>query len=276
MLVLRGHHCGKPPIVIRHFMKIVIQTTFLVILSIFSSCSKFEKSQIEQKKVLLTATQNFYDVNEIKRTFIIYSDSTYLFTENLKEINHSKIENFEGTVQIEKDSIKFHPFKFNFNKSETAVLKNGFIEFVDGEFPDRMKIAKTTLDVKNNLDINKFPNYSVFTFYKKFNNQEWQKDFSNYDLNTQELSKIDQIFKKEFSKNQKLRNFNDYLKQIVAVKNNENQILIQAKFFCKESPLTEGYQYYEMRMHDGGNCNVYFELNLTTEKFNVINIAGIA
>lgn len=254
-------------------MKIVTQIFFLLILS---SCSKFEEKQNEQKKILLTANQNFNDFYEIKRTFTIYSDSTYLFTEILKETNHNKTETFEGVIKITHDSIKFDPFKFDFNGAKTAVLKNGFIEFVDGKNPDRMKIEKTSLNVKNKIDINKFPNYSIFTFYKKFNNQEWQREYLNYDLNNQELLKIDKILKNEFLKNKKLRNFNDYLKQIVAIRNSKNEIIIQAHLFCKESFLLESYQYYETSMDDGGNCNVYLELNLKTEKINFINIAGMA
>ena len=28
-------------------------------------------------------------------------------------------------------------------------------------------------------------------------------------------------------------------------------------------------------MHDGGNCNVYVQLNLKTRKIEILNIAGI-
>ena len=259
----------------QNFMKILIQITLMILLLIFSSCSKLEKNN-KQKEILLTSTQNFNDIREVKRTLTIFSDSTYTFIENLREPNHSKNETFEGLVKINKDSIKFHPFELDFNNAETAVLKNGFIEFIDGENPDRMKIEKTTLPVKNNLNLDKFPNYAVFTFNKNFDNGEWQQDYSNYDLNTRELSVIDQFFKKEFLKNKKLRNFDEYLKQIVAVKNSRNEILIQARFFCKTSFLLESYQYYESAMHDGGNCNIYLEFNLTTRKFNFINIAGMA
>ena len=38
-------------------------------------------------------------------------------------------------------------------------------------------------------------------FNKNFDNGEWQQDYSNYDLNTRELSVLDQIFQKEFLKN---------------------------------------------------------------------------
>ena len=209
-----------------HFMKTVLNIIFATILLIFLSCNKNEKSIKSEKKTLLIATQNFNDLIEIKRTFKIFSDSTFTFTESLKEPNHSKSETFYGFVKISEDSIKFFPFELDFNNAETAVLKNGFLEFIDGENPGRMKIEKTNLNVKNNIDLNKFPNYAIFTFYKNFNKQDWQKDYSNYDINNNDLIQIDKIFKNEFSTNKKLRNFNEYLKQIVAVRNRDRKSVV--------------------------------------------------
>ena len=175
----------------RHFMtKTVLKALFTLFLLVLFGCN--ENKINSDKKTLLIATQNFNDLNEVKRTFKIFEDSTFTFTEKLKETNHSKEETFEGFVKINKDSIKFSPFELDFNNAETAVLKNGFLEFVDGEYPERMKIEKTKLKVKNNLQIDKFPNYAIFTFYKNFNKQDWQKDYSNYDLNNNDLIKIDQ------------------------------------------------------------------------------------
>jgi thioredoxin-related protein len=122
-------------------MKIILQITLMTLLLIFSSCSKLEKNN-KQKEILLIATQNFNNIKEVKRTLTIFSDSTYTFIENLREPNHNKDETFEGLLKINKDSIKFHPFELYYNKAETAVLKNGFIEFIDGENPDRMKLRK--------------------------------------------------------------------------------------------------------------------------------------
>lgn len=257
----------------RHFItKAALKTFLTTILIIFVGCNKNKKNTDSGKKVLLIATQNF---NEIKRTFKIFADSSYTFVEISKETNHVKNETFKGFVKICKDSIKFHPFKLDYNEAETAILKNGFIEFTDGEYSDRMQIIKTTLPVKNNLDLKKFPNYAIFTFYKNFNKEKWKKDYTNYDLNNQELLKIDHFFKNEFAKNKKLRNFNDYLKQVVAVRNSRNEIIIQAHFFCNDFHLSESFQYYETSMMDGGVCNIYLGLNLTTGKFNFINIAGM-
>lgn len=256
----------------RHFMKTSLNIIFATFLLITLSCNKNEKIIKSEKKALLIATQNFNDLVEINRTFKIFSDSTFTFTESLKELNHSKNEIYKGFVKISKDSIKFFPFKLGFNNSETAVLKNGFLEFIDGENPGRMKIEKTNLNLNNNLDLNKFPNYAIFTFHK----QDLQKDYSNYDLSNSDLIKVDQILKNEISNNNKLRNFDEYLKQIISMKNNKNEILIRAHFFCKTPHLIESFQYYETKISDGSNCNVYLELNLTTGKFNFINIAGAA
>lgn len=251
-------------------MNNVIQIFLLIFLVAFSSCNK-----IEDKTPLLTASQNFNDLNYVKRVLTIYKDSSYVFIETKNEVNHNKIEKWEGNLKIKKDTITF-PLGLDYNKSETAVLKNGFIEFLDGEYPDRMKISQTSLLVKNNINLKKINNYAVFTFYKNHHNSAWEKDFSNYDLNTAELLQIDSIFKEEFKNNKKVRKYSDYLKQILAVRNSKNEIIVQSHFFCKTKSLLESYEYYETNMMDGGDCNVYIELNLTTKRITFVKIAGLA
>ncbi len=254
-------------------MKTVTSFFSLLFFILFLSCNK---NEMEGKIPLLVASQEFNDLNKLKKEFIVYSDSTYIFKEEYSETNHNRAERWEGKLEINNNIIKFIPFPLGYNGSETAVLKNGFVEFADGKYPDRMKIVQTSLSVKNNIDLENFKDYSVFTFYNNHHNLTWKKEVSNYDINTNELIKIDSVLKKEFETNKKLKKYNNYLKQIVAVKNSKNEILILTHFFCKNKSLTETYQYHEISMMDGGNCNVYIELNLTTGKLISINIAGIA
>lgn len=254
-------------------MKTVTSFFSLLFFILFWSCNK---SKIERKNPLLVASQEFNDLNKLKREFIIYSDSSYIFTEEYSETNHNKSERWKGKLEINNNIIKFIPFPLGYNSSETAVLKNGFVEFADGKYPDRMKILQTSLSVKNNIDLKNFKDYAVFTFYKNHHNSTWGKEVSNYDINTNELLKVDSILKKEFENNKELREYNNYWKQIVSVKNSNNEILILTHFFCKNKSLTETHQYHEISMMDGGNCNVYIELNLTTGKLISINIAGMA
>ena len=153
-------------------------------------------------------------------------------------------------------------------------IKNGFIEFCDGEYPDRIKIDKTSLKVKNQINFQNFKDYAVFTFYNKFNSSDNQ-DLINYDLNTEELTKIDNILKKTFN-NKRLRKYSEYIKQIESVKDKTKQNLIYIHCFCKESYILESYKYFQISMNDGGNCNIFIILNLTTQKIELFKIAGSA
>ena len=257
--------------VMRHFMKITPLIFLLFCSTIIFSCNKVEKNE-----TLLVASQKFNDLDTIHKEFKIYADSSFQFEKIVKEIDHESQEKWTGNVKIYNDTIKFEPFALKYNRSETAVLKNGFIEFIDGEEPDRMKIEKSSLSSIKNIDFSNFSKIAVFTFYKKFHPLQDEKNLVNYDLKTEELQKIESILKIEFRKNKKLRNYDDYLKQISAVKNLKNEIIIKAHFFCESPHIIESFEYYETGMMDGGNCNVYLELNFTSKEINFINIAGIA
>ncbi|WP_333852170.1 hypothetical protein [Epilithonimonas sp.] len=247
----------------------------LLILFLCLSCKKLEKisERITQKDTLLIAKQEFSNFNKINRTFIIFSDSSYIFNDYLKETNHRKEESFEGILKIKNDTINFFPFELDYNEAETAVLKNGFIEFTDGEAPDRMKIEKTTLKVNNLIDFKSFKDYAVFTDYKKFENDNSYKSF---DLTAKDLMKIETILKNEFQKNKHLRKYSDYLKQVTSLKNEKNEEIVGIHCYCKDDDLQESFQFYKIGMEDGGNCNVYIRLNLTTGKIEILNIAGLA
>jgi len=252
-----------------------MKINLLLIIILFLSCNKSENQskEIDPKDTLLIAKQNLDDFSRISRTFTIFSDSTYTFKEIIKETNHSRDESFDGRLKIENDTLRFDPFEFDYNEAETAVLKNGFIEFVDGEEPFRMKIEKTSLRVKNKIDFKNFKDYAVFTDYAKFENDHIYKSI---DLTTKDLKKIENILKIQFQNNKRLRKYSYYLKQVNSIKNEKNQHLVYIKCFCKSEELLSGFQYYKTGMMDGGNCNVHVQLNLTTGKIEILNIAGEA
>lgn len=247
----------------------------LIILTLFLSCHKLENKSNKkiQKETLLIAKQELSDFRKINRTFAIFSDSSYTFKEIIKDVNYSKEENFKGILKIKNDTIIFFPFELDYNEAETAVLKNGFIEFVDGEQPERMKIEKTSLKINNQIDFKNFKDYAVFTDYKKFDSDNRNKSI---DLTTNDLKKIETILKIEFQKNKRLRKYSDYLKQITSLKNEKNEAIIGIHCYCKNSHRLDSFQFYKIGMKDGGNCNVFIRLNLTTGKIELVNIAGLA
>lgn len=136
-----------------------------------------------------------------------------------------------------------------------------------------MKIEKTSLKVNNRIDFKNFKDYAVFTDYKKFDIDNRNRSI---DLTTDDLKKIESILKTEFKKNKRLRKYSDYLKQVNSLKNEKNENIIGINCYCKNDDLLESFQFYESRMMDGGNCNVYIQLNLTTGKIELVNIAGLA
>ena len=258
----------------KNFIKLLSFST----LFLFANCKKLENKSKDEysKKTLLAATQNFSSLDKIERTFKIFTDSTYLFTESINQGDYNKLENFKGKLEIENDTIKFSQGRLKYNSAETAVLKNNFVEFCDGEFPYRMKILNTSLKVTNLVDFKNLPNYAVFTYYKKFENDSYKSDFQNYSLNTQELNQVDIILKNTFKANKDLMEFSNYLKQVESVKYKNGNIIINIRCFCKENFTLERFQYDLIRMNDGGNCNVFIKVNLTAGKVESINIAGIA
>jgi len=252
-----------------------MKINLLLIIILFLSCNKSQdqSNKITQKDTLLIAKQDFDDVAKINRKFIIFSDSTYVFEDFIKEIGHRREENFTGSVKIKTDTIKFDPFELDYNNAETAVLKNGFIEFIDGESPERMKIEKTSLKVNNHIDFKNFKDYAVFNDYAKF---EDDNIYRNFDLTTNDLKQIENILKVEFQKNNRLRKYSEYLKQVTSIKNEKNENIIGIHFYCKSDDKLESFQFYKIGMMDGGNCNVFIRLNLTTGKIELVNIAGLA
>lgn len=102
-----------------------MKINLFLIAILFLNCNKSQNqsNKIIQKDTLLIAKQNFDGFRKINRTFTIFSDSTYTFREIIKDVNHSKEENFEGKLKIKNDTIKFFPFELDYNEAETAVLK---------------------------------------------------------------------------------------------------------------------------------------------------------
>lgn len=254
-------------------MRVVKQIACILLVSMTFSCTKY--SEKIEKKALLIATQKFSTLNEVDRMFEIYDDSSYVFKEIINDLDYNKIEVFKGIVKINNDTIEFFPSRLKYNNAEKAILKNGFVEFIDVKQSNKLKIEKTTLSVKNNIDFNEFKDYAVFTLDSRFHTFLDEKNSLNYDLNKEELKKIDGIIKTEITKNDKLRSYDNYLKQLNASINKENEVIVFAHLFCKDDDLLERFQYFEISINDGGNCNVYIQLNLSTEKIEKINIAGV-
>jgi hypothetical protein len=207
----------------------------------------------------------------------IYDNSTYEFTVIEGGFNHQKIEKFNGSCSIKNDTIYFKPFEFKFTNSEKAIIKNNFIEFIDGAFPFRIKIKKSSIVIKQTIDFGQFNGYSIFTYEKKFYNY-FTKDVKPYELTQKDLVGLDKILEKCFEdkKNKLDKESNQYGKQIIAVTNSKNEIEVWVSCNCKDKRFKDEFDCQIMEVKDGGNCHFRLKVNLTKQSYSELSINGEA
>jgi len=205
--------------------------------------------------------------------FKYYSDSTYTFYLKSIEFDYEKVEKFRGSCHLKNDTLYFTPFEFKPTKSEKAILKNNFIEFIGKYSSYRLEIKKNNTKIKSKLNFKKIRDFAVFTYYP----ESEKSNYKPYDLNQSELEKANKILEKCFEENKsKLRNSTEYVKQCVAVKNANNEIEVWISCYCKNSFNKNGYKFYQIEMNDGGNCNILIKINITKETISELAIAGLA
>lgn len=242
---------------------------FLISFLLFSCHNKNEK----EKELLLIATEKSSFINKSELTFKIFSDSTYIFNVNVKGQLYDKVENFRGYLKIKNDSIDFFPSRFEFIHAEKANLKNGYIEFINGNAPFRLKIDSTKLRVNNLINFSKFKNYAVFNYEK---NEQENDGNLNVDLNEKDIYEIESLLKPEFKKKKNLNEYDKYLKQLIGYKKANGEKYVIVKCFCESRYLLDNFRKYVIEMNDGGKCNIFIVLNLTKKKIEIFSVAGLA
>lgn len=253
----------------------------LAILVLFIQCKeqKSKKDTTKNEQITAQNTYNFIGSGSIK--FQLFSDSSYIFTVMQKDFDYEKLEKYKGFCYLKSDTLYFIPIKFKFNRSEKAVIKNNFIEFVDGESPLKIEIKKNLFHTKVKLDLKKHNSYAFFTFNPEFQRFTYYgykpKTIKPSDLNQSELIELDKILQRCFKENaSKLRNINQYVKQCVVVTNEKQEKEVWIGCYCKDPYNKESYKYSLIRMDDGGECNIHLKINLTRHNYSDLNISGRA
>lgn len=259
-------------------MKLQFTILFIAFFGLFlHNTENIKKSQTE-KIQQISATNKYHFGGSMN--FEFYSDSTYTFVNTKNKPYDNKIENFEGSCFFKNDTIYFKTVKFGFNGSEKAVIKNNFIEFIDGKFPLKIEITKNLFQRKEALDLKKHKDYAFFTFDPKFYGYHFDykpNTIKAYDLNQKELAEVDQILKKCFSKNALLlRKIDQYVKQCIVIINDKQEKEVLVYCYCQDSSIEAEYKYSFIDMSDGGNCNVSVRINLTKHNYSKLYIAGEA
>lgn len=259
-------------------MKIQLLLSALT-LALFIQCKKADTEKSKNQKIEKISAVNNYDFGGSTK-FEFYSDSTYVFTTIEESTDHEKTEKFSGFCYSKKDTLYFDRAGFRFNESEKAVIKNNFIEFIDGKFPLKIEIKKNLLQTKNKLALKKYEDYAFFTFDSKFYSPYFDykpNTIKPYDLTENEFHEVDQILKKCFSENNvKLRKIDQYVKQCIVILNDKNEKEVLILCYCKSPHNNKEFKYSLIQMNDGGNCNISLKINLTKHNYSALSVSGLA
>lgn len=118
------------------------------------------------KEILLA--RNYFDQPDYpKIEFRLLSDSNYIFYYQKNELAGAKTEMANGRYYIKSDTIVFFPNRFEYINCDKAIIREGFVEFLNGKRPMRLKITRTTLPLIERIDTARFKDYVFFSFNPK-------------------------------------------------------------------------------------------------------------
>ena len=222
------------------FFSFLLFTLFL-----FSCKQKTEIVQAEMKSF------------NMKIDFRLYSDSTYIF-KSIYEFDSIKNETLKGKYKLVNDTLVCYG-DFNFN----GVLKNNFIESND-EY-EKYEILNSKIISNANIDFQKFPTYTTFTFSQSKQNNHFNETAIPYELTENDLLAIDSILpicmnKTSYFKG--VKKTDNYSKQCIATKNKNGEIEVWVNCACS-GIAKDSFKYFIGTVHDGGPCFFKLKINLT-------------
>lgn len=256
---------------------------FIAILFVFIlSCSKKEKN------IILQTETSKHNLNEYLLT--IYDDSTYSESRLVETKNEIKNEPHFGKLRIKEDTLFF--------EDKIGFLKNNHVEIIidslqmkanasteshkkkllkDYKYNDRntikngktlyrLRIKQNKLEISNFFDINRFNHYHQFySHYSDYYDFSEFKDYKRINLSNSEMIVLDESLKKLFLKEDSLKRFKfeEHFIQFIPIKTSKNEIFIIGLISCNEEEIKTTYI---SSMNDGGDCFIFFNLNLNTEK----------
>lgn len=235
-------------------MRHLITWTFILI--VVTTCK-----QKEGRNEILTAKFTYNNIETLNCLFRMYSDSTYTFdVHEYQEFRHEKNEIFRGRYYLKGDSIVFFPMDFDFVDAETAMVKNDYLEFLDGKMPFKMKVIKRLTDKYYGVDTVTYKDYAFFSYDTGFYHY-FPKDAKPYDLTNQDLAKVETVLKSCLKDLNLKFEFQDYFKQCIAVRNINNEREVWINLLCNPAEVND-LKYSVIWTHDGGECYLNLKINL--------------
>ncbi|MBE8971220.1 hypothetical protein IQ277_35015 [Nostocales cyanobacterium LEGE 12452] len=181
-----------------------------------------------------------------------------------------------GKFYLKKDTLIF-PRPFFPIYGRKAVIKHGFLEFLDSTEPFKLQILRQEFVEGQNVDSLQVRDISIFTYTSKF----YQSIFPNaihYDLSNEELIEVNKLVglcilenKDELSKQ-----LESYDMQFVAVINQQKEKEVWVNCACKDEYSPNDYKYGLIDADDGGDCYFRVKVNLTKHIYHSLSVNGRA
>jgi len=241
---------------------------WIFIVVVFTTCI-----HRDDKGEILTAKFTNKGITTTDCLFRMYADSTYtLDVHEFQEYRHEKNEIFRGRYYLKGDSIVFFPMRFGFAGSEFAMVKTGYIEFLEGKMPFKMKVTTQRNRDYKGIDTITYKDYGFFsydtTFYHFF-----PKEVIAYDLTDLDLVKVETILKSCLKEADVSFELKDYFKQCIAVRNKNNEREVWVNLLCHPKDIDE-LKYFVVETHDGGDCYLNVKVNLDKEEYYDLTVNG--
>ncbi len=231
----------------------------------------FLYSQCTHKHEILIA-ENHYDLGVIYR-LELYSDSVFHFSMN-QALKNDSITRCTGKFFLKNDTVIFPSPTYPIFGS-TAIVKNGFLEFLDSTMPFKLQILKQDIVKKGRADSLKVSDVSIFTYMPKFYHNVLPNAI-HYDLNNEDLMEIDDLVRLciQENKDRLTMDMSSYDKQYVAVINQQKEKEVWVNCGCKWKYDPNGYKYRLIEADDGGDCYFNVKINLDKHKYYSLSVNG--
>ncbi|TCN55422.1 hypothetical protein D0809_17165 [Flavobacterium circumlabens] len=252
-----------------------IKGMILIFFSIlFLQCNQKKSVEKKTKEEILIA-EHIYELGDDYTRLELYKDSSYIFTIRQISSHYEKIEKYNGKYLIDKDTIQFLEYGFQYLDCKNAVLKNNFIEFLNGKMPLKLKLKMAKVNLKNSSAILHNPKFAFFT-YNPDHYDYFSENVESIDLTQVDLKTIDEILSKCIKENptRLTRLLIKYNKQCIAVKNSKNEIEVLVFCSCNSNVDKEEFKYQINQVNDGGDCYFSVKLNLKKKSYAELNING--
>lgn len=218
-------------------------------------------------KILVAENSGSKDIlGSNKTTLVLQRDLNYTLVADADN-------RFKGKVVIKNDTLFFDNKIF-----KKAILKNGYIEFLDF-FSYKIKIIKNRTMINSGSSLDDLKDVTFFTYSKSFNTifpSGIQNDLTKTDIIKIQNSIQDQIAKHSNQFSDKT-NQSEYYKQCVSIKNRKNEKEVWVNCIYKgDSFLTEHWRTGIISVDDGGASFFNLKINLSTGAVYDFSINGFA